>query len=72
MAHTFPNSTAIREISEVKDNQVSVTWVSGSSYTYNLTDAEQFIGALNAVMQSKGSIGSFINSQIHQNMMQLV
>jgi hypothetical protein len=72
MVYLFPNSTAIREISEVVDDKVSVTWNSGSSYTYHLADAEQFIMTLNEIVSSKASIGSFINSQIHQNMMQLV
>ena len=72
MAYIFPNSTAIQEISEVTDNQVSVTWNSGSSYTYKLADSGQFILALDKVVSSNASIGSFVNSQIQQNMMQLV
>lgn len=72
MSLIFPNSTAIQEISNVAENQVTVTWKSGSSYTYNLSNPDKFIMDLNEVVSSSASVGSFVNSQIQQNMMQLV
>lgn len=71
MSYNFTKSTAISSISDVDDNKVSITWTSGSTYTYTLTDAEMFMSNLANIVSTGGSVGSFVNSQIQQNMLQL-
>jgi hypothetical protein len=71
--YAFPNSTAISEISEITENQVAITWTSGSkTYQYELSNPRQFSMDLKSIVKNKGSIGRFINSQIQKNYMRQV
>jgi hypothetical protein len=71
MAYLFSNSTAISNISDISNGEVSITWKTGASYTYKLNDVEAFAVALSDIVENKKSIGSFINQQIQQNLLQL-
>jgi hypothetical protein len=71
MSYNFTKSTAITSISDVVENKVNITWKSGSTYTYTLSDAEKFISNLTEIISSGGSVGRFVNSQIQQNFLQL-
>jgi hypothetical protein len=71
MSYNFTKSTAITSISDVVENKVNITWKSGSTYTYTLSDAEKFISNLTEIISSGGSVGRFVNSQIQQNLLQL-
>lgn len=71
MPYTFTKSTAISNISDVVDNTVSITWTTGSTYTYTLSDAERFTTALAEIVSTGGSVGRFVNSQIQEKMLQL-
>lgn len=71
MPYTFTKSTAISNISDVVDNTVSITWTTGSTYTYTLSDAERFTTALAEIVSTGGSVGRFVNSQIKEKMLQL-
>lgn len=71
MTYNFTKSTAISSISDVVDNTVSITWTSGSTYTYTLSDAEKFATSLAEIVSTGGSVGRFVNLQIQQNALQL-
>ena len=71
MSYTFTNSTAISSISDVVEGKVDITWTTGKTYSYNISDAEQFASMLSEIVSSGGSVGRFVNSQIQQNVLQL-
>jgi len=57
-------SSAIENISEVQDGQVTVTFNGGRDYTYNVTDPVEFVADLNLVIENEDSVGKFINLAI--------
>lgn len=57
-------SSAIENISEVQNGQVTVTFNGGRDYTYNVTDPDNFIEDLNLVIENEDSVGKFINLAI--------
>ncbi len=57
-------SSAIENISEVQDGQVTVTFNGGRDYTYNVTDPAEFVADLNLVIENEDSVGKFINLAI--------
>ncbi len=71
MSYNFTKSTAITNISDVVGNKVDITWKSGTTYTYTLSDAEMFMSNLTKIVSTGGSVGRFVNSQIQQNTLQL-
>jgi hypothetical protein len=71
MSYTFTKSTAISSISDVVEGKVDITWTTGKTYSYNISDAEQFASMLSEIVSSGGSVGRFVNSQIQQNVLQL-
>lgn len=71
MSYNFTKSTAIASISDVVEGKVDITWKSGSTYTYTLSNVEQFMSNLSEIVSSGGSVGRFVNSQIQQNNLQL-
>lgn len=71
MSYTFTKSTAISSISDVVEGKVDITWKTGKTYTYNISDVERFVTMLSETVSSDGSVGRFVNSQIHQNVLQL-
>jgi hypothetical protein len=71
MSYTFTKSTAISSISDVVESKVDITWTTGKTYTYNISDVERFVTMLSETVSSDGSVGRFVNSQIYQNVLQL-
>ena len=71
MSYNFTKSTAISNISDVVENSVAITWKSGATYNYSISDAENFVALLAETVSSGGSVGRFVNSQIQTNMLQL-
>jgi len=57
-------SSAIENISEVQNGQVTVTFNGGRDYTYNVTDPSGFVADLNLVIENEDSVGKFINLAI--------
>lgn len=57
-------SSAIDNISEVQDGQVTITFNGGREYTYNVSDPANFIEDLNMVIENEDSVGKFINLAI--------
>lgn len=57
-------SSAIENISEVQDGQVTVTFNGGRDYTYNVADPANFVADLNLVIENEDSVGKFINLAI--------
>ncbi len=57
-------SSAIENISEVQNGQVTVTFNGGRDYTYNVTDPDNFIEDLKLVIENEDSVGKFINLAI--------
>ena len=68
------NSSAIKNIKiEDNDNKVIVTWTSSDKeYTYELPDLTNFTMKLNEVIDTKQSLGSFINKSIHNGDLKLL
>jgi len=57
-------SSAIENISDVQNGQVTVTFNGGRDYTYNVTDPSSFVADLNLVIDNEDSVGKFINLAI--------
>jgi hypothetical protein len=57
-------SSAIENISEVQDGQVTITFNGGRDYTYSVNDPAEFISDLNMVIENEDSVGKFINLAI--------
>ena len=57
-------SSAIDNISDVQDGQVTVTFNGGRDYTYNVADPDTFVSDLNMVIENEDSVGKFINLAI--------
>ncbi len=57
-------SSAIDNISEVEDGQVTITYSGGRDYTYKVAEPENFVSQLNEVIQQEESVGRFVNSAI--------
>jgi hypothetical protein len=72
MPLSFPKSTAVSKISDIKNDTVEITWKAGNSYTYHIADVADYSKLLDEVVASDASIGHFVNSQIHQNKLSLV
>jgi hypothetical protein len=57
-------SSAIENITDVQDEQVTITFVGGRNYTYKVADPSTFVNDLNTVIEKDDSVGRFINSAI--------
>ena len=57
-------SSAIENISDVQNGQVTVTFNGGRYYTYGVQDVEQFVAQLSEVITKSESVGRFINTAI--------
>jgi len=57
-------SSAIENISDVQNGQVTVTFNGGRDYTYTVSDPAEFISDLNLVIENEDSVGKFINLAI--------
>ena len=63
MQFAINGSSAIENIS-VADNTATVTFSGGRDYDYTLNDVASFVSALSNVIESKASVGQFINTAI--------
>ena len=57
-------SSAIENITEVQDGQVTITFNGGRDYTYKVADPDTFVSDLNLVIENEDSVGKFINLSI--------
>lgn len=57
-------STAIENITDVQDDQVTITFTGGRDYTYKVTDPAAFVSQLNEVISNDESVGRFVNTAI--------
>lgn len=57
-------SSAIENISDVDNGQVSITFNGGREYTYQVTDPANFVEDLQLVIENEDSVGRFINLAI--------
>lgn len=57
-------SSAIAHVSDVQDEQVTITFMGGRNYTYKVAEPSNFVSDLNNVIAKGESVGSFINSAI--------
>lgn len=57
-------SSAIENISDVDNGQVSITFNGGREYTYQVTDPSNFVEDLQLVIENEDSVGRFINLAI--------
>ena len=71
MQFAITGSSAIENIS-VADNTATVTFSGGRNYDYTLNDVASFVSALSNVIESKASVGQFINSSIKNETLQKV
>jgi hypothetical protein len=65
-------SSAIENISEIQDEQVTITFNGGREYTYKVADPDNFVAQLNEVISNDKSVGSFVNSAIRGDQLQNV
>ena len=71
MQFAINGSSAIENIS-VADNTATVTFSGGRDYDYTLNDVASFVSALSDVIESKASVGQFINTAIRNETLQKV
>jgi len=57
-------SSAIENISEVQDGQVTITFNGVGDYTKAVNDPAEFIADLNMVIENEDSVGKFVNLAI--------
>ena len=57
-------SSAIDNISDVQDGNVTITFNGGRDYTYKVADPDTFVSDLNLVIENEDSVGKFINLSI--------
>lgn len=65
-------STAIENITDVQDDQVTITFSGGRDYTYKVADPANFVSQLNEVIEQEESVGRFINAQIRNEQLQSI
>ena len=70
----IPNftSSAIEAISDVVDDQVTITFTGGRDYTYGVVDADRFVSTLTETINSDGSVGKFVNNALRENQLTMV
>ena len=71
MQFAISGSSAIENIS-VADNTATVTFSGGRNYDYTLNDVASFVSALSNVIETKASVGQFINTAIRNETLQKV
>ena len=65
MQFAINGSSAIENITVSDDtNTAVVTFAGGRDYDYTLNDVASFVSALSNVIESKASVGQFINTAI--------
>jgi len=57
-------SSAIENITDVQDEQVTITFTGGRDYTYKVADPAAFVSQLNEVISNDESVGRFVNTAI--------
>ncbi len=57
-------SSAIENISDVQNEQVTITFNGGRDYTYTVADPASFVSDLQLVIENEDSVGKFINLAI--------
>ena len=78
MQFAITGSSAIENISVLTmedsnaDNIVNVTFSGGRDYDYTVNDVASFVSALSNVIESKGSVGQFVNTAIRNETLQKV
>jgi hypothetical protein len=65
-------SSAIASISDVQDEQVTITWSGGRDYTYKVADPANFVSNLQLVIDNEDSVGKFINLSIRERVLENV
>jgi hypothetical protein len=65
-------SSAIENISDVQNGQVTITFNGGRDYTYGVQDVEQFVAQLSAVIAEQQSVGRFVNAAIRSDQLVVV
>lgn len=65
-------SSAIENISDVTDEQVTITFNGGRDYTYKVADPANFVAQLNEVISNDESVGRFVNTAIRNEQLQNV
>jgi len=57
-------SSAIENISDVQNGEVTITFNGGRDYTYTVADPASFVSDLQLVIENEDSVGKFINLAI--------
>ena len=65
-------SSAIENISDVQNEQVTITFNGGRDYTYKVADPTTFVAQLNEVISNDESVGRFVNTAIRNEQLQNV
>jgi len=65
-------STGVKAISDLNDDQVTITRPNGLDYTYRVAAPETFVAQLNKVITEQQSVGRFINKAISDKELQLL
>lgn len=57
-------SSAVESISDLQNDQVTITFNGGRDYTYQVANPDTFVSNLQLVIENEDSVGKFINLSI--------
>ena len=57
-------SSAIDNISDVVDNQITITFKGGRDYVYTVSNVEKFVTELTNTINTNASVGRYVNDSI--------
>ena len=70
----FPafTSSAIENISDVENGQVTITFNGGRDYTYGVADVERFVTEMTNTITQGDSVGRYVNNALRSDLLTLV
>lgn len=70
----FPvfTSSAIENISDVENGQVTITFNGGRDYTYGVADVERFVTEMTNTISQGDSVGRYVNNALRSDLLTLV
>ena len=57
-------SSAIDNISDVDNNQITITFKGGRDYVYTVSNVEKFVTELTNTINTNASVGRYVNDSI--------
>jgi hypothetical protein len=65
-------SSAIENISDVENGQVTITFTGGRDYTYSVSDVERFVTEMTNIITQGDSVGRYVNNALRSDLLTVV